>query len=234
MLPDVESAVREISAGLNDLRAEGRQTQAQLQRWAEVARRAKELVQPHVTGSGWAAPIPPVSSPAERLATTTEPTSPFAASQIAASPSATSTACTSCGNTLKPGSKFCTKCGTKTQSAPIDAERDRACAICGAALRPEVRFCNACGAPAVQTAQQPAPAPAPAPPPTSGPVWRPTHIVPPDGMAAWSSPDGTVQPVAQLGARTELEVVSQLGAWAEVRASNGWVGWVDGRLLVSR
>jgi SH3-like domain-containing protein len=50
-------------------------------------------------------------------------------------------------------------------------------------------------------------------------------------MAAWDTPDGSRPPVAQLPAYVELVIESTAGAWAQVRAANGWKGWVDGRLL---
>jgi tetratricopeptide (TPR) repeat protein len=62
----------------------------------------------------------------------------------------------------------------------------------------------------------------------------PTHVVPTQGMAFWSNPDGTQLPNGRLSPHLELMVVSASGAWALVRASNGWQGWVDGRLLVPR
>jgi len=61
-----------------------------------------------------------------------------------------------------------------------------------------------------------------------------THRVPPAGMAAWVEPDANAAPTASLGAGTELKVIGESGAWSRVVASNGWEGWVDGRLLVPR
>ena len=62
--------------------------------------------------------------------------------------------------------------------------------------------------------------------------WSPTHVVPTGGMAAWDAPVSARPPVARLSERVELLVTARVGAWAQVRASNGWSGWVDGRLLV--
>jgi protease PrsW len=91
--------------------------------------------------------------------------------------------------------------------------------------------------PAVLTAAQPvaavAPAAVPAPPPAT-PAWVPTHLVPPGGMAAWAAPDPSQPPVVNLSERLELVVESRAGAWALVRAVNGWRGWVDGRRLIDR
>jgi RsiW-degrading membrane proteinase PrsW (M82 family) len=85
----------------------------------------------------------------------------------------------------------------------------------------------------VATAAAAAPAmPAPATAVPAAPIWRPTHAVPPSGMAAWDSPDPTRQPIVTLAAGVQLVVAEELGAWARVVGSNGWSGWVDGRLLV--
>ena len=35
-----------------------------------------------------------------------------------------------------------------------------------------------------------------------------------------------------LAGRLELAVIHRVDDWAQVRASNGWVGWVDARRLV--
>jgi hypothetical protein len=76
-------------------------------------------------------------------------------------------------------------------------------------------------------------APSPAPPsPTTG--WAPTHLVPPGGMAAWNAPDPSRQPIVNLPERLELVVEGRAGAWAHVRAVNGWRGWVDGRRLLEK
>ena len=70
--------------------------------------------------------------------------------------------------------------------------------------------------------------------PPQAPVWTPTHLVPPGGMAAWIAPDPSRPPMLNLPERHELIVESRAGAWAQVRAVNGWRGWVDGRRLVDR
>ena len=71
-------------------------------------------------------------------------------------------------------------------------------------------------------------------PPPQAPVWTPTHLVPPGGMAAWNAPDPSRPPMLNLPERLELVVETRAGAWAQVRAVNGWRGWVDGRRLVDR
>jgi RsiW-degrading membrane proteinase PrsW (M82 family) len=74
----------------------------------------------------------------------------------------------------------------------------------------------------------------PAPPPPPHPAWRPTHLVPDGGIAAWAAPDPARAPTVGLGAGLELIVLERAGAWARVAAVNGWSGWVDGRRLIPR
>jgi hypothetical protein len=64
--------------------------------------------------------------------------------------------------------------------------------------------------------------------------WSPTHLVPPGGMPAWLTPDPASPPFGLLPERLDLVVDGWSGAWAHVRAGNGWRGWVDGRLLIPR
>ncbi len=71
----------------------------------------------------------------------------------------------------------------------------------------------------------------PAAPPDASGAWAPTHVVPVGGMAAWAVPDPTQAPIAQLASGVQLVLAEQQGAWARVVGSNGWSGWVDGRLL---
>ena len=86
---------------------------------------------------------------------------------------------------------------------------------------------------ATAEAAEPELAAQPAAPPI-GPAWAPTHLVPPGGMTAWDAPDPSRPPIYNLPERLELVVDSRSGAWALVRAVNGWRGWVDGRRLVGR
>ncbi|MFD0265622.1 hypothetical protein ACFVGY_03365 [Streptomyces sp. NPDC127106] len=62
--------------------------------------------------------------------------------------------------------------------------------------------------------------------------FRPTHVVPQDGMPAWETPDVS-RPTASLDAFLPVQLLSRRGEWAEVLCANGWSAWVDGRLLVS-
>ncbi|MFG3407075.1 hypothetical protein [Streptomyces sp. NPDC048142] len=64
------------------------------------------------------------------------------------------------------------------------------------------------------------------------PDFRPTHVVPPDGLPAWESPD-VARPTDPLDALLPVQVRDRRGDWAYVACSNGWSAWVDGRRLVS-
>jgi len=65
-----------------------------------------------------------------------------------------------------------------------------------------------------------------------GKGWSPTHAVPAGGLPAWAEPDPARPPVTSLAQGLDLVVEKRSGAWARVRAVNGWTGWVDGRQLV--
>lgn len=62
--------------------------------------------------------------------------------------------------------------------------------------------------------------------------FRPTHIVPQDGLPAWETPDVS-RPTVPLDAFLPVQLLSRRGDWGEVLCANGWSAWVDGRLLVS-
>jgi hypothetical protein len=80
---------------------------------------------------------------------------------------------------------------------------------------------------------QPVSAPAAPTPAASTPAaWVPTHAAPPAGLAAWDAPDPSRPPMVTLAAGVQLSIIEQSGAWSRVMGSNGWTGWVDGRLLV--
>ncbi|HYA01318.1 MAG TPA: SH3 domain-containing protein [Candidatus Binatia bacterium] len=64
-------------------------------------------------------------------------------------------------------------------------------------------------------------------------AWTPGHKVPPQGMQAWAAPDPNGAVIATLGGHLPVQVTEMRGAWARVVCSNGWTGWVDGRLLVA-
>jgi hypothetical protein len=71
--------------------------------------------------------------------------------------------------------------------------------------------------------------PVPQPAPAGG--WAPSHSVPPQGLRAWSAPDPSGPVVASLAPGLPIQVAEVRGAWARVICSNGWTGWVDGRII---
>jgi hypothetical protein len=58
-----------------------------------------------------------------------------------------------------------------------------------------------------------------------------THIVGSHGAAAWRSPDGSAA-APRLDPGLPVTVLERRGDWAQVRCSNGWTTWTDGRALV--
>jgi RsiW-degrading membrane proteinase PrsW (M82 family) len=66
-----------------------------------------------------------------------------------------------------------------------------------------------------------------------GAAFAPSHRVPVEGLPAWQVPDGSTQSVG-LNGGLELQLVQRVGDWAQVRATNGWTGWVDARRLLPR
>ena len=67
------------------------------------------------------------------------------------------------------------------------------------------------------------------PPAAATPAWAPTHLAPPDGLQSWDQPDAS-RPMTPLAPGLELAIVQRIGDWAQVRAINGWSGWVARRL----
>ncbi|MFJ6795306.1 hypothetical protein [Streptomyces sp. NPDC091268] len=65
-----------------------------------------------------------------------------------------------------------------------------------------------------------------------GEEFRPTHVVPQDGLAAWESPDAS-RPTVPLDPFLPVRLGARRGEWGEVLCSNGWSAWVDCRLLVA-
>lgn len=68
--------------------------------------------------------------------------------------------CKKCGSELKPGQKFCMKCGTPVSVNPQTASKqvptaDTVCAKCGSPLKPGQKFCMKCGTPVAAAPQQP-------------------------------------------------------------------------------
>jgi hypothetical protein len=88
--------------------------------------------------------------------------------------------------------------------------------------------------PAVAPTLPTAPAMAPAELAAPATAWAPSHFAPAAGMAVWDSPDAARPPIGLLPPNYPVVVDARAGAWAQIRAANGWRGWVDGRLLVDR
>ncbi|GGN89187.1 hypothetical protein GCM10011579_083720 [Streptomyces albiflavescens] len=64
------------------------------------------------------------------------------------------------------------------------------------------------------------------------PDFRPTHVVPKDGLAAWETPDPS-RPTVPLDALLPVQLVDRFGDWGRIVCANGWSAWVDGRLLIA-
>ncbi|MGW6689021.1 hypothetical protein [Streptomyces sp. NPDC054961] len=62
--------------------------------------------------------------------------------------------------------------------------------------------------------------------------FRPTHIVPQEGLAAWETPDMS-RPTVPLDEFLPVQLLSRRGEWGEILCANGWSAWVDGRMLVA-
>ncbi|MEV6670273.1 hypothetical protein [Streptomyces sp. NPDC051162] len=61
--------------------------------------------------------------------------------------------------------------------------------------------------------------------------FRPTHVVPPDGLPAWAAPDAAVR-TEPLDPLLPVRLLDRRGDWGRVLCSNGWTAWVDSRPLV--
>ncbi|MFD3569926.1 hypothetical protein [Streptomyces sp. NPDC058671] len=64
------------------------------------------------------------------------------------------------------------------------------------------------------------------------PDFRPTHVVPRGGLAAWETPDPAL-PTVPLDAFLPVRLEERAGDWGRIQCSNGWAAWVDARLLVA-
>jgi len=64
--------------------------------------------------------------------------------------------------------------------------------------------------------------------------WAATHIIPDDGLDSRTAPDPALAADVRLGAGLQVRLLKRSGDWAQIDASNGWTGWVDGRLLVDQ
>ncbi|MEU8773781.1 hypothetical protein [Streptomyces sp. NPDC048606] len=65
-----------------------------------------------------------------------------------------------------------------------------------------------------------------------GTDFRPTHVVPGEGLPAWEAPD-VARPTASLDPFLPVRLLARRGDWGEILCANGWSAWVDGRLLVA-
>ncbi|KQX49905.1 MULTISPECIES: hypothetical protein [unclassified Streptomyces] len=64
------------------------------------------------------------------------------------------------------------------------------------------------------------------------PDFRPTHVVPRDGLSAWEAPDPGL-PTTPLDGFLPVRLEERAGDWGRIQCANGWTAWVDARLLVS-
>ncbi len=64
------------------------------------------------------------------------------------------------------------------------------------------------------------------------PGFRPTHVVPQNGMPAWEAPDPS-RPTVDLDPLLPVQLLERQGDWGHVLRFNGWSAWVDGRRLVT-
>lgn len=62
--------------------------------------------------------------------------------------------------------------------------------------------------------------------------FEPTHVVPPEGLSAWESPDDS-RPTDVLDPLLPVRLADRRGDWGRIVCANGWSAWVDGRLLVA-
>lgn len=69
----------------------------------------------------------------------------------AAATSSAGARCTGCDAPLRPGARFCGRCGASQPAPAPAAERRAFCDMCGRPLLPAAGFCTACGEPVRQT-----------------------------------------------------------------------------------
>jgi hypothetical protein len=65
-------------------------------------------------------------------------------------------------------------------------------------------------------------------------LWNPTFLTPPTGTPAWAQPNPALPPSLTIPGNVELVVENRAGDWAQVRAANGFSGFVDARVLIPR
>ena len=64
--------------------------------------------------------------------------------------------------------------------------------------------------------------------------FQPTHVVSGRGLPAWDQPDPTKASAQTLNPWSEVQVVDQIGSWANIVTVDGWEGWVDAHQLMPR
>lgn len=120
----------------------------------------------------------------------------------------------SCGNVLKPGAKFCPKCGNKVgekaeEAKKPDEEKANVCS-CGNVLKPGAKFCPKCGK-KIGEAPSDAPSAIPVPAASAVPTPAPTQSVPitPAGVAA--VPAAPVAAKKPLDKKTKIIIAAAAG-----------------------
>ncbi len=68
--------------------------------------------------------------------------------------------------------------------------------------------------------------------PATGGGFAPHHEIPATGLEAREQPDGASPPVSRVDGGVPVELVGEANGWTQVRFSNGWEAWIDGRGLV--
>ncbi|GHD85955.1 hypothetical protein [Streptomyces naganishii] len=66
----------------------------------------------------------------------------------------------------------------------------------------------------------------------TSPGFRPTHVIPQDGLPAWEEPD-PARPTLPLDPLLPVRLEERRGDWGRILCANGWTAWVDGRLLIA-
>jgi hypothetical protein len=61
--------------------------------------------------------------------------------------------------------------------------------------------------------------------------FRATHVVPPEGLVVYATPDPSQATGAALDPGLAVAVAEVQGPWTRIVCSNGFTGWVDGRRL---
>ena len=61
-----------------------------------------------------------------------------------------------------------------------------------------------------------------------------THVVSGRGTPAWEQPDPTKPSVETLAPWREVQVIDQIGSWANIVTNDGWEGWCDVHALMPR